>query len=100
MEQFELAEIHMTSQQQTLELLFASAQLVVVTELGSRLWYLDVNGVADEALLQHYYTAENITIELELITLGGKRLSGTGYFHANPKHQAAAIRGEGELVGL
>ena len=100
MEQFELAEIQMTSQTDKHQLTFASAQLVVVTEMGSRLWYVDVNGIANEALLQHYYTAEDIQIELELITVGGKRVNGSGFFHANPKHQAAAIRGDGELTGL
>ncbi|WP_020617615.1 hypothetical protein [Paenibacillus daejeonensis] len=100
MEQFELAEIQMTSQSDKHQLMFASAQLVVVTEMGSRLWYVDVNGIADEALLQYYYTAEDIQIELELITAGGKRVNGSGFFHANPKHQAAAIRGDGELSGL
>lgn len=101
MEQYELAEIRIRStQRQSWQLAFASAQLVVVTEMGSRLWYLDVNGIADDGLLQHFYTAEEIGIELELITAGGKRLAGSGYLHANPRHQAAAIRGQGELSGL
>jgi len=101
MEQYELAEILIRSaQRQNWQLTFAEAQLVVVTEMGSRLWYLDVNGIGDEELLQHFYTAEEIGIELELITIGGKHLSGSGYLHANPRHQAAAIRGDGEIAGL
>lgn len=102
MEQFELAEIQITSESESdkHQVRFASAQLVVVTEMGSRLWYIDITGIADEALLQHYYTAENIQVGLDFITAGGKRISGNGFFHANIKHQAAAIRGDGELIGL
>ncbi|MBD2848460.1 hypothetical protein IDH44_25035 [Paenibacillus sp. IB182496] len=100
MEQYELTELLIAQQQQDYTLHFSSAQLVVVTELGSRLWYIDVNGIAETELLESFSRSENIRIELQAVTAGGRRYEGIGYLHPNPAHQAAAIRGDGELAGF
>ncbi|XEC93492.1 hypothetical protein AB6A23_19275 [Paenibacillus tarimensis] len=98
MEQYELAELVISRQEETFHLRFASAQLVIVTDLGSKLWYVDVSGISQTGMLQALNVSEDIKVDLEAVTAGGRRYRGTGYMHPNVIHQAAAIRGDGELV--
>ena len=82
------------------KLAFTDAKLVVVTETGFRLWYIDIDGMTQAALLHLFNESEDIRIELSGITAGGRRFSGIGFFHPNVAHAAAAIRGDGELNGF
>lgn len=97
METIQLARIVITYQQLMKELSFTSAELVVITNYGSRLWYVDVNGVADLELLRWFGQSEDIEIKLSVTATDGRNYEGTAYLHPNEPHQAAAIRGEGEL---
>jgi len=98
METFELIAFEMTYQQKTIRLSFTSAALVRVTEYGDRLWYVDINGVGDRELLARFGKSEDIGIELTAIASSGQTFRGKGYFHPNEPHQAAAVRGDGELI--
>ncbi|OXM17201.1 hypothetical protein [Paenibacillus herberti] len=100
MEIYQLASLELTHESWTRELRMESAELVLVTEAGSRLWYVDINGIADEDLLDYFYTASNIQVEIHAITKDGANLAGTAYFHANKARHAAALRGDGELAGV
>ncbi|MBJ6363912.1 hypothetical protein ACFOQM_22040 [Paenibacillus sp. GCM10012307] len=100
MEQYELIELGIEQNGRKEKLEFASAKLVIVTEMGSRLWYIDVDGIAQHQLLADFSTSEDIGVTLDGITVGGKSFSGYGFFHPNPQHQAAAIRGNGEISGF
>ncbi|AJY77440.1 hypothetical protein [Paenibacillus beijingensis] len=79
---------------------FATAELVLLTEMGSRLWYIDVNGISEKDLLSYFSSSEDIKVELTATTAGGRVVSGTGFFHPNTVLPAAAIRGDGELKGI
>jgi hypothetical protein len=98
-EQFELTALTVAERQQNRAIAFTKAKLTVVSEYGTRLWYIDVDGVDDERLLQRFAETEEIGVTLEAVSIGGKRFSGRGFFHPNPKHRSAAIRGDGELIG-
>ena len=98
METFEIIAFEMTYQQKTIQLSFTSAELVRVTEYGDRLWYVDINGVGDRELLAWFGKNEDIVIELIAIASSGQTFRGKGYFHPNEPHQAAAVRGDGELL--
>lgn len=76
---------------------FDEAKLMLVTQYGERLWYIDVDGVADPELLDWLANSEQIRITFEAATENGERLAGTAYAHPNKAHRALAIRGEGEL---
>ncbi|WP_139993649.1 hypothetical protein [Paenibacillus paridis] len=97
METFELIAFEMTYQHHTVQLSFTSAELVRVTEYGDRLWYVDINGVADRELLAWFGRSEDIGVELTAVAKSGQTFRGKGYFHPNEPHQAAAVRGDGEL---
>ncbi|RXZ80074.1 hypothetical protein EBB07_20240 [Paenibacillaceae bacterium] len=99
MEQFTLDELAFSQGSLQYKLAFSDAVLVVVSELGSRFWYIDVSGIEQTALLEAFHTQENIRIDLSARTVSGQQFRGIGYFHANVVHQAAAIRGDGELEG-
>ena len=99
MDTYELAELYLRRQEQAIRLTFADARLAVVTEAGSRLWYIDVNGVVQTGLLAQLAESDNLRFELTAVTAGGRKFEGVGYLHPNVKHQAAAIRGDGELTG-
>ncbi|EXX84714.1 hypothetical protein BG53_10445 [Paenibacillus darwinianus] len=99
MDVFELAELHIAQEGMNCKLLFTSAQLAVTTDLGSRLWYIDVNGITQTDVLTRFWTSSDIRIELAAVTAGGRRFEGVGYLHPNVPHNAAAIRGEGALSG-
>lgn len=98
METFSLLAFEMTFQQKTIQLSFTSAELVRVTEYGDRLWYVDINGVRDRELLAWFGRSEDIGIELIAVASTGQTFRGKGYFHPNEPHQAAAVRGDGELL--
>ncbi|MGU3473516.1 hypothetical protein ACLBWT_20490 [Paenibacillus sp. D51F] len=100
METYRLLSLEIEHGEWTRRLNMESADLIVVTEAGSRLWYVDVNGIRDEDLLDYFYTAADIQISLTAWTGDGRALQGTAYFHANKAHHAAALRGDGELRGL
>lgn len=100
METIELASIEITYQQQTKVLSFSNAELNILSDYGSRLWYVDVDGVEDIALLRWFGQSEDIEVKLSLVDRSGRSFSGVAYFHPNEPHQAAAIRGEGELHEL
>ena len=99
MEQFELAALTVTEGETTRPIAFARAKLTVVSEYGTRLWYMDVDGIADAALLKRFAETDEIGVGVSAVTVGGKKLSGQGYFHPNPSNRSAAIRGNGELAG-
>lgn len=98
METFDLIAIEISFQQQTRALSFLSAELVIVTDYGDRLWYVDINGVADRELLAWFGQSEDIRVQLTAVADSGQAFRGTGYLHPNEPHQAAAIRGDGELL--
>ncbi|NIK76147.1 hypothetical protein FHS15_001254 [Paenibacillus castaneae] len=98
METFDIITLEITYQHQTAKLAYTSAELVRVTEYGDRLWYIDINGVVDRELLAWFGQSENIAIELLAGARSGQFFRGRGYFHPNELHQAAAIRGDGELI--
>ncbi|WP_336788119.1 hypothetical protein [Paenibacillus sp. MMO-177] len=97
METIQLKGIEIVYRQQMKELLFQSAELVLVSDYGSKLWYVDVNGVKDTELLQWFGQSEDIRIELYATATDGRTFNGTAYLHPNEPHLAAAIRGDGEL---
>ncbi|WP_138752610.1 hypothetical protein [Paenibacillus sinopodophylli] len=98
METFQLIALEITYQQNIVQLTFTSAELVRVTEYGDRLWYVDINDVGDRELLAWFGRSEDINIELTAVASTGQTFRGHGYFHPNEPHQAAAIRGDGELI--
>ncbi|QAY66647.1 hypothetical protein [Paenibacillus protaetiae] len=98
METFIITAIEIQFAGQTRRLAFTSAELVIVTDYGSALWYLDVNHIEDTELLQWFADSENILVHVTAGSGSGAIFEGTGYFHPNVKHQGAAIRGEGELL--
>ncbi|WP_276354747.1 hypothetical protein [Cohnella caldifontis] len=99
MEHYELAALTITEAGTPHPLSFARAKLTVVSEYGTRLWYVDLDGIADLALLRRFAEAEDIGISLSAVTIGGKAMSGRGFLHPNPLGRSAAIRGDGELEG-
>ncbi|QJD87542.1 hypothetical protein [Cohnella herbarum] len=99
METYDLAELVITQDSQTWPLEFSRAKLMIVSEYGTRLWYIDVDGITDEGLLGRFAESEEIGVGMSAITIGGRRLEGKGFFHPNPQHRAAAIRGDGQLEG-
>lgn len=99
METYDLADLVIMQGTEARTLTFSRAKLMVVSEYGTRLWFIDVDGVKDEQLLKQFADSEEIGIELKITTIGGRRFEGRAFFHPNPQHHAAAIRGDGQLVG-
>lgn len=97
METFELIAIEIAYQQQTRHLSFTSAGLVLVSDYGDRLWYIDVVGIGEVDLLAWFGQSEDIGVEVTAVAVNGTTFRGKGYLHPNEPHQAAAIRGDGEL---
>src|SRR5687768_5625370 len=79
------------------EMGFEAAMLLLVTQYGDKLWYIDVDGVADRELLDWFSRSEDIKITMHAVSDKGEQLAGDGYLHPNAPHGAAAIRGAGEL---
>ncbi|QHW33327.1 hypothetical protein GZH47_22715 [Paenibacillus rhizovicinus] len=100
METYHVAELSITYEGVTTKLSFRAAQLVVVTDAGYKLWYLEVDGMTQHALLQMFNETDQIGVALNGVTAGGRPFAGSGYFHPNVPHSAAAIRGDGELPGF
>jgi hypothetical protein len=99
LEHYELAELRITEGQEDRQIAFKRARLTVVSDYGTRLWYIDVDGIADQSLLLRFAESEEIGVEIGAVSIGGKHLSGRGFFHPNPANHSAAIRGDGELEG-
>ncbi|QMV43449.1 hypothetical protein [Cohnella cholangitidis] len=99
METYDLAELVIAQDSQTWNLVFSRAKLMIVSDYGTRLWYIDIDGMTDESLLKRFAESENIGVDMHTTTIGGRRLEGRGFFHPNPQHRAAAIRGDGQLEG-
>lgn len=99
MENYELASLKIKQFEEEWTLSFECAKLMVVHDHGTLSWFIDAEGVANTELLSRFAVSEEIAVTLEAVTIGGKRLAGEGYFHPNTLHNAAAIRGFGELKG-
>ncbi|RKP53934.1 hypothetical protein D7Z26_11100 [Cohnella endophytica] len=99
METYDLAELSVAQGPLTWNLVFSRAKLMIVSEYGSRLWYIDIDGMTDVALLKRFAESHEIEVEVKSTTIGGRHLEGKGFFHPNPQHRAAAIRGDGQLEG-
>ncbi|WP_127534703.1 hypothetical protein [Paenibacillus kobensis] len=79
------------------ELSFSSAELFIVTDHGSRQWYIDTNEAGPAQLLDLYYTSDNIQVRLSAAAADGRHFEGTAYFHSNVPKQACVLRGDDEL---
>lgn len=79
------------------EIPFDAAKLMIVSQYGDRLWYIDIDGMTDTELMEWLEHSEDIRITFDALTDNGKRLTGAAYAHPNAAHRALAIRGEGEL---
>ncbi|MHA6485335.1 hypothetical protein ACX1C1_25920 [Paenibacillus sp. strain BS8-2] len=79
---------------------FEEAKLLIVTQYGERLWYIDVDGVTDLELLDWLTSSEDIRVTFDAVSDTGNNIAGTAYAHPNAAHRALAIRGEGELQHL
>ncbi|MFC4601673.1 hypothetical protein [Cohnella hongkongensis] len=99
MESYDLAELAVSQHAHRWNLVFSRARLMVVSDHGTRLWYVDIDGMADGELLQRFADSDSIEVQMTATTVGGKKLSGSGFFHPNPRRLAAAIRGDGPLIG-
>ncbi|THF73192.1 hypothetical protein [Cohnella fermenti] len=99
METYDLATLRMNQEDESWTILFDNAKLMVMDEYGTRSWFIDVNGIPDSQLLDRFANTADIDVTVEAVTIGGRSLKGSGFFHPNPKHQTAAVRGHGELVG-
>ncbi|MFD0671553.1 hypothetical protein [Cohnella sp. GCM10027633] len=100
METYELANLTVSQQAFATAIAYTRAKLYIITEHGSKHWYIELDGITDDALLRRFAESEDIAVTLEATTAGGRKTSGRGYFHPNPAHRAAAIRGEGPLEGF
>lgn len=98
METFELLRLEISHADWKRSLYFAKAELIRLTEMGSRLWYLDIDGLQEMDLLHYFSRSENIKVDITANTVCGQTFSGTGYFHPNTAHPSAAIRGDGVLT--
>lgn len=98
METYPLASIAIGYELQPSRILaFGRAELVLITDYGDRSWYIDIDGITDAELLGWFGRSENIRVDVRAADADGKTFCGSGFFHPNERHQAAAIRGEGEL---
>ena len=83
-----------------MSLAYERAKLFIITDHGSKHWYVELDGVSDEQALRRFEESEDIDVTLEASTADGRRWTGRGYFHPNRRHRAANIRGEGPLERL
>ncbi|MBD3920125.1 hypothetical protein H8B09_15275 [Paenibacillus sp. PR3] len=99
METIDLVQLTITGDNnQSTELTFSSAQLVIVHEYGSKQWYVDTTDSGPAELLNHYYVSDNIAVQMTARTSDGRSFSGTAYVHANVPRQACVLRGDDELT--
>ncbi|OUS78217.1 hypothetical protein B1748_05525 [Paenibacillus sp. MY03] len=82
------------------ELRFKDAKLMLVTQYGDKLWYVDVAELDDAEVLDWLSQNENIRVTFVAVADNGERLQGAAYAHPNAAHRGLAIRGEGELSRL
>lgn len=100
METYLLAELTINCNGLTTRLTYTSARLIIVTDSGYRLWYIEIDGMTQTSLLRMFSESEDIRVGLTGVTAGGRPFEAVGYFHPNEMHRAAAIRGDGELAGF
>lgn len=100
METYELANLSVSQHTFTSAIAYAKAKLYIITDHGSKHWYIELDGVTDHGLLRRFSESEDIAVTLEGATVGGRKVSGNGYFYPNPTHRAAAIRGVDRLEGF
>ncbi|NBD26611.1 hypothetical protein GT019_22280 [Paenibacillus sp. T1] len=100
METYPLAALSIEHGDTTTNLSFLSARLVVVSDAGYKLWYVEIDGMAQRELLRGFNETDQIGVGVNGVTAGGRPFHGSGYFHPNEQHHAAAIRGDGELPGF
>ncbi|WP_373229109.1 hypothetical protein [Cohnella sp.] len=99
METYDLADLAIIQGSHIRSLSFTRAKLMIVSDHGTRLWFIDIEGMSDEELLKQFAESHEIGVEVKTTTIGGRQLAGKGFFHPNPQHLAAAIRGDGQLEG-
>ncbi|MFC4304953.1 hypothetical protein [Cohnella boryungensis] len=99
METYDLARLAIAQHSQSWSLSFSKARLMIVSDHGTRQWYIEIDGINDADLLHRFAESEHIDVRMKATTIGGKELEGQGFFHPNPRHRAAAIRGDGQLAG-
>lgn len=100
LETYQLTELSITYGGAATRLSFSSARLVIVSDAGYKLWYVEVDGMTQHDLLRRFNETDQLGVALNGITAGGRPFAGSGYFHPNEQHHAAAIRGDGELPGF
>jgi hypothetical protein len=98
-ETYDLADLAITQGKTTWSLVFSRAKLMIVSEYGTRLWFIDIEGMNNASLLKQFADSEEIGVVVKATTIGGRQMEGRGFFHPNPQHLAAAIRGDGQLEG-
>ena len=100
METIELANLTISQGSFERSLAYERAKLFIITEHGSKHWYVELDGISDEQVLRRFEESEDIGVSLSSTTSDGRRWTGRGYFHPNSRHRAANIRGEGPLEGF
>lgn len=99
METFELASLLVRQSDEEWQVAFERAKLFVIQHYGTLSWYIELDGMQQEALLRRFAESLDIAVSVQAVTVGGKSLSGDAFFHPNPQKHAAAVRGQGELGG-
>ncbi|MFC5402713.1 hypothetical protein [Cohnella soli] len=99
METYDLAELSIAQGPHTWHLAFSLARLFVVSEAGTRLWYIEIDGMDDDKLLTQFAESHDIGVTMTAVSAEGQAFSGACYLHPNPLHRAAALRGDGRLEG-
>lgn len=99
METFELATLQVRQDDKEWTVAFEKARLFVIRQYGTLSWYIELDGMSQEALLRHFAESLDIAVSVEAVTAGGRAMSGDAFFHPNPQKRAAAVRGQGELGG-
>ncbi len=100
METYELAQLSITQGSYGKSLAYERAKLFIITDHGSKHWYVELDGLSDEDVLRRFEESEDIGVSLAATTADGRAWTGCGYFHPNSRHRAANIRGEGPLEGF
>ena len=100
MNTYPVAELTINYDGMSTRLMYTAAQLVIVSDAGYKLWYVEIDGMTQHSLLHMFNQTDQIGVALDGVTADGKHFSGTGFFHPNEQHYAAAIRGDSELPGF
>ncbi|MFC3798577.1 hypothetical protein [Cohnella sp. GCM10012308] len=99
METFELASLLVRQGDEEWQVAFERARLFVIQHYGTLSWYIELDGMQQEALLRRFAESLDIAVSVQAVSVGGKSLGGDAFFHPNPQKHAAAVRGQGELEG-